>query len=136
MTPQRLAVLDYLKDNKKHPSAQKIFQEIKKKFPTVSFATIYNILKAFEEKGLIQGLNIDPERKRFDFNTTLHHHFFCLECGGVKDLDFDLDLSFKGREIGGFKISHFQVSFYGICPRCNTKGREVRNDGNSETSDL
>ena len=44
LTPQRLAILDYLKENREHPSAEMIFKSVREKFPTISFSTVYNTL--------------------------------------------------------------------------------------------
>jgi Fur family peroxide stress response transcriptional regulator len=126
LTPQRLAVLDYLEGNKNHPSAEDVYKFVKERFPTLSFATVYNILKTLEEKGLVQGLEIDPERRRFDPDLKLHHHFFCSSCKKVKDLMVELNLPLKGREAKGFKVSRVQVSFYGVCPECQSKERKGR----------
>jgi Fur family peroxide stress response transcriptional regulator len=50
MTPQRIAILDFLEGNTGHPSAEDIYKEIKKKHPTVSFATIYNTLETLKKR--------------------------------------------------------------------------------------
>ncbi|MBI5598388.1 MAG: transcriptional repressor, partial [Deltaproteobacteria bacterium] len=42
LTPQRLAILEYLEGNTSHPTAEDIYRAIKRKHPTVSFATVYN----------------------------------------------------------------------------------------------
>jgi Fur family peroxide stress response transcriptional regulator len=51
LTPQRLAILDFLQGNKKHPSAEDIYRSVHKKFPTMSLATVYSTLSALKEKG-------------------------------------------------------------------------------------
>ena len=66
LTPQRLAILNYLEGNKSHPSADEIYKAVLKKFPTMSFATVYNTLDALREKGYVIELTIDPAKKRFD----------------------------------------------------------------------
>lgn len=118
MTPQRIAALKYFEGNKSHPSAEVVFQALKKNFPTISFATVYNILETFKEKGLIQELNIDPTKKRFDPDTLSHHHFYCFSCGQVFDVDFNLRLPKNSEELNGFKIQKTQLNFYGLCPKC------------------
>ena len=55
LTPQRLAILGFLKGNKSHPSAEDIFKAVQKQFPTMSFATVYNTLEALKNKGNIIG---------------------------------------------------------------------------------
>ena len=65
LTPQRLAILDYLDGNTNHPSAEEIFGAVKTKFPTMSFATVYNTLEALRDRGKVLELTIDPSRKRY-----------------------------------------------------------------------
>ena len=77
LTPQRLAILEYLEGNKNHPSAEDIYKALKPRFPSMSFATVYNTLEILVKKGVIKELNIESSRKRFDPFTHPHHHFFC-----------------------------------------------------------
>ncbi len=41
ITPQRIAVLKILAESQEHPSAEAIYEKVKKDFPTTSLATIY-----------------------------------------------------------------------------------------------
>jgi Fur family peroxide stress response transcriptional regulator len=45
MTLQRLAVLEFLEGNTNHPSVEEIYRNLKKKYPTLSQATIYTSLQ-------------------------------------------------------------------------------------------
>src|SRR3970040_1018742 len=54
LTPQRLAILKFMEGNTSHPAAEDIYRHIKKEYPTVSFATVYNTLEALRDKGEIQ----------------------------------------------------------------------------------
>ncbi len=120
LTPQRLAVLQYLEGNKTHPSAEDIYRALKRRFPTISFATVYNILEALKEKGLVQELNIDPQKKRFDPDTSLHHHLICTECGKVVDLNIEYTPRITDKEAEGFMIKKVHMEFYGICQDCRS----------------
>lgn len=118
LTPQRLAILDFLEGNKMHPSADEIYEEVSKKFPTMSFATVYNTLEALNERGNIMELTIDPEKKRFDPNTEPHHHLICTRCKRIEDIHAHFDLSVPGVQKKGFDLTGNHVEFYGICPAC------------------
>lgn len=63
LMPQRIAILDYLDGNKKHPSAEDIYKAVSKKFPTMSFATVYNTLQTLRKRGCVLELTIDPDKK-------------------------------------------------------------------------
>jgi len=120
LTPQRLAVMDYLKGNKEHPSAENIYRAIKAKYPTISLATIYNTLEALKNHGIVQELQIDPRKKRYDSDTTSHNHLMCIECGRVEDIYEERALE-NVETIKRYKILKSSVSYYGICPECLKK---------------
>lgn len=118
LTPQRVAILEYLEGNKEHPSAEDIYREVSKKFPTMSFATVYNTLETLRQRGSILELTIDPDKKRFDPNTEPHHHLMCLKCKRVVDIHGDYKLDVPNGEMAGFEIIGNHIEFYGICPKC------------------
>ena len=74
MTPQRAAILKYLEGNTSHPSAEAIFDAVRKQYPMISFTTVYNTLQTLKDLDRVWELNIDDERKRYDPNVMLHHH--------------------------------------------------------------
>jgi len=119
LTPQRLAILDFLDGNKDHPSAEEIYREVSKRFPTMSFATVYNTLEALAERGNILELTIDAHKKRFDPNTELHHHLICTTCKRIEDVHTHFDLAVPGIYRNGFEVTGNHVEFYGICPACS-----------------
>ena len=82
LTPQRMAILDFLEGNTKHPTAHDIFREVKKTNPTVSFATVYNTVQSLGEIGELKELTIDPVRKHYDPDTRPHHHAICRTAMG------------------------------------------------------
>lgn len=122
LTPQRLAILDYLEDNKQHPSAEEIYAAISKKFPTMSFATVYNTLDALQQRGEVRELTIDAGKKRFDPDTSPHHHLICVKCRGISDIFTDYELPLSERERAGFEIIGSHIEFYGVCPKCKKQG--------------
>lgn len=123
LTPQRLAVLECLDGNAEHPSAEIIFDEIKKKFPTISFATVYKTLEALKAKGEILELTIDPGRRRYDPNTKAHHHIICLQCKKVNDVQGDLSIALQGEAACGYEVVGNHIEFYGYCPKCKESRR-------------
>ncbi len=118
LTPQRLAILNYLDGNKEHPSAEDIYKAVLKKFPTMSFATVYNTLQTLRERGGMLELTIDPDKKRFDSNTEPHHHLICLKCKRIVDIHGDYKLDVPNSDRGDFEIVGNHIEFYGICPKC------------------
>lgn len=117
-TPQRLAVLEFLKGNTSHPSAEEIYQQLKPKFPSLSLATIYNTLDVLVRASELQEITIDPKRRHFDPNPLPHSHFLCINCKRVYDLEIDIAGVKLPLEVGGFEVSGYSIHFYGTCSGC------------------
>ena len=118
LTPQRLAIVEYLERNESHPSASEIFKAVSEKYPMMSFATVYNTLEALREKGQLLELSIDSKKKRFDPNTKPHHHLICIQCKAITDVHSNFRLNLSEEEMCDYEIIGNHVDFYGICPKC------------------
>ena len=118
LTPQRIAVLEYLENNKEHPSAETVFSNVSKTFPTMSFATVYNTLAALRDRGYLLELTIDADKRRYDPNTTPHNHLICKVCKKIIDISMEYMLQVPEHLRGGFEITGNHIEFYGICPEC------------------
>ena len=120
LTPQRLAVYNYLINTTAHPSADTIYTDIHVQYPTMSLATVYKALKTLVEVGLIQEINVGEGNFRYDANSFPHPHLQCLKCGKVDDfLNFTLDdLNASAQMHTDYKIVSSKVYFYGYCKDC------------------
>jgi Fur family peroxide stress response transcriptional regulator len=124
LTPQRLAIINYLSGNRSHPSADEIYSAVSKRFPTMSLATVYNTLEALKRKAGLQELTIDPGKKRYDPDSTPHHHLMCVECKSLVDIFKKFKLNLDAGMTKGFEIKGNHIEFYGLCPKCKkTKAR-------------
>ncbi len=121
LTPQRLAILEYLENNRSHPSAEDIYNALKPRFPSMSFATVYNTLEILAKKGLVKEINVESTRKRFDAFTHPHHHFFCKNCRKVIDIENLKDNIQVPEEIKDCELTEYHIVFYGLCPECKKK---------------
>jgi Fur family peroxide stress response transcriptional regulator len=122
LTPQRLAILEYLDGNTSHPSAEDIYSSVKEKFPTMSFATVYNTLETLRKRGQILELTIDPDRKRYDPNIHPHNHLICLRCKTIVDVDLDFEILIPDEARKSFDVLGNHIEFYGICEKCKKGG--------------
>lgn len=120
LTPQRLAVYNYLINTTSHPSADVIYTDIHIQYPTMSLATVYKALKTLADVGLIQEINVGEGNFRYDGNSFPHPHLQCLGCGRVDDFkDFSLDnLNSMAKEHTDYQIISNKVYFYGYCSNC------------------
>ncbi|MBF0566682.1 MAG: transcriptional repressor [Nitrospirae bacterium] len=133
LTPQRMAILSFLDGNKEHPSAEEIYREVSKRFPHMSFATVYNNLEALKSRGAILELNIDPGRRRYDPETGYHHHLVCEKCKKIIDINANFDLNLTDDQKDGFLIHGNRIEFYGLCMECRSgNGDQMKSIGSIE----
>lgn len=122
-TPQRLAILEYLEGNTEHPSAEEIYEAVSKKNPSLSFATVYNTLNALVQAGALLEISLDPERRRYDPNTDLHHHAICMTCRKVMDIPATEAVNIPQHMAHAFTVVCSHVEFFGECAACQNKKR-------------
>jgi Fur family peroxide stress response transcriptional regulator len=121
-TPQRIAICRFVLHRRDHPTAQRVYGEVKKVHPTVSLATVYKTLQVLEELDLIQELNLPKSQARFDSYMKPHVNLVCLRCGNIMDLD-----DVTAREIvervattSKFAPTGQRLDIYGICQKCGS----------------
>jgi len=114
---QRLKILEYLMNNKNHPSVDTIFQALSGEIPTLSKTTVYNTLSLFSQKGIATSLTIVNNELRYDYMKDPHAHFQCTECHRVLDIPLD-DKMFLSDYIEEHRVEEIQVNFKGICSNC------------------
>ncbi|MCQ2283465.1 MAG: transcriptional repressor [Bacteroidales bacterium] len=124
-SPQRIAIMNYLLDNCNHPTVEAVYDALHTSMPTLSKTTVYNTLKLFEEKKVVQLLNIDERNVRLDATMEPHAHFQCMRCGKI----FDVSVKNGGKmaellrmnEMTGFEVQQTQIYYKGICPHCQSE---------------
>jgi Fur family peroxide stress response transcriptional regulator len=120
-TPQRLAVMKFLDNHPSHPSAEDIYDVVKKQFPTLSLATVYNTLEALRERGEIVEVGFDPAKKRFDTVAVSHHHLICIRCKKILDIPEKFSPVLTNKEKMGYQVIRSQLDFHGLCPQCQSR---------------
>jgi Fur family peroxide stress response transcriptional regulator len=124
-TPQRIAICRLAFHSRDHPTAQKIYDEVKKVHPTVSLATVYKTLQILTEHGLIQEIDFPEGRARFDSCVEPHINLVCLRCGNIQDAD-DLAAREMIERITAkkeFTWTGQRLDIYGICKTCHAKAK-------------
>jgi len=125
ITSQRIAIFSLLQEARNHPSAEDVYQEILKAYPTTSFTTVYKTLQILRDLGEIQELTLDKTRARYDPDVSEHIHTLCEHCGALADLhwsDFIMNnVRFYGSEKANFEVHRVQIYLIGICRKCRMK---------------
>jgi Fe2+ or Zn2+ uptake regulation protein len=109
----RVAVAQYILFTDEHPSADRVWARVRRRFPMISRATVYNTLNLFAEKGLVRELHLSPDSVVFDANTSAHHHFIDEETGRIYDIPWEKAAMRKLPEMEGFEIHDYQVVMRG-----------------------
>lgn len=130
ITSQQRIVLDFVKSVKIHPSAETIYEKVRKKLPQISLGTVYRNLAALKARNEILEIPL-KSTSRYDGDTSSHSHFICEECESITDLASICSDVLKCEKLGIQKlkignIKNYQLNFYGICSKCNlTKNKFV-----------
>ena len=123
LTPQRVAIIEYLMSKQSHPTADEIFDALSGKYSSMSKATVYSTLKLLVELGEIQKLSICKQGKaRYDHSSHLHHHLLCRKCGKIVNIETECPDTacpiIKSSEVQGCKVEEMQAYLYGLCSEC------------------
>ena len=123
ITPQRVAIYRELLQSEMHPSADALYQIVKREFPNISFDTVNRTLLTFAATGVANVVEIFGGAKRFDPNTTDHHHLHCIQCGKIVDFHHSgFDNLDDPKDIPeDFRILDKRIVLKGICKDCSSK---------------
>ena len=120
MTRQRAVILEVIRSDMCHHTAEEIFALSKERLPGISRATVYNNLKALEEEKIIRHINGEDGSARYDSSYIPHGHLFCTECGRI----FDFDIPNFSETLNSFSnavIDSYELRAKGICHSCKAK---------------
>jgi len=110
---QRVAVAQYALTTDEHPSADQVWARVRRSFPFISRATVYNTLNLFVEKGLLQALVIAEGRVVFDPKTDRHHHFLDEQTGSIHDVPWEALEVKHVQSLRGYDVRAYQVVLRG-----------------------
>ena len=124
VTPQRLAIYENILANKEHLTVDQIYQEVQKKFPTLSLTTVYHTLHLLTKIELLQELRCNNGISRYEPNKTPHINIICQNCGAISDYQsknvenflLQLKKELKTKLLG----NHFEIQI--ICEKCRKQG--------------
>lgn len=127
---QRDAIYDFLMTRKDHPTADFIYENVRKTFPNISLGTVYRNLNLLVELGQAQRFSTYDGYDHFDGNPAPHYHFVCNRCRCVLDLDTPTDdgLEALASSCFGGKIEGHTVLFNGLCPACMSSENPSENN--------
>ncbi len=128
LTTQRQIILEELGKVTSHPTANEVYDMVRKRLPRIGLGTVYRNLELMAESGIILKLEVGGTQKRFDATTDPHYHIRCSHCAKVDDIDIPVQHHIN--EIASaetnYKILGHHIEFTGICRQCSQKKEHVR----------
>src|SRR5258708_16072386 len=117
-TPQRYAVMAFVMEHNKDPTATEIFEAVNRVDLRSSRATTFNNLRDLVQAGLVREVAVEGRAARFDAKGMRHHHFICDRCGNVEDMEwYDVPRPASG-SLGKRILREYELIFRGLCTKC------------------
>ena len=120
-TPARLALMNLFEASSEPLDVQTMIDYLDRKDIKADPATVFRIVNLFKEKGLLQSIQLNEGKFRYELSSKPHHHHFvCEQCGAIQDIS---DFSIKKIEVDIQKKRHLTITshsleFFGICADC------------------
>jgi Fur family ferric uptake transcriptional regulator len=131
MTTQRRVILEELRKVDTHPTADRVYEMVRKRLPRISLATVYRNLEFLADRGLVQKHELGGSQRRFDGNPGNHYHLRCIRCGKLDDAPISPVSAMEDalREDTEYEIVGHRLEFLGICPTCRAAKSRLLNGG-------
>jgi Fur family ferric uptake transcriptional regulator len=124
MTKQRQIIIEELKKVTSHPTADQLYEMVRKRLPKISLSTVYRNLETLSGEGMVLKMDSAGTQKRFDGTVENHYHIRCSQCGRVDDVHMETipEIEEIARRRSNYQsVSHI-IDFTGICPDCYCRG--------------
>ena len=120
LTRQRREILKVLKSTTSHPTADWIYDQVRRVLPNISLGTVYRTLGVLRDQGMIMELDYGRSGSRFDGVSHSHYHIVCVRCGRMENLKVPIKgyLEEEISDISGYEVTEHCLEFRGICPLC------------------
>lgn len=124
VTPQRLLILETIREGEGHLDADEIHRLAKRKSPRLSLSTVYRTINLLKEAGVIEEVHLGEEHHHYELRDEKghHHHLICKGCGKVIEFDcpFDRELLDELSRQHGFQITRVHLDLLGYCAQCRS----------------
>jgi Fur family ferric uptake transcriptional regulator len=124
MSRQRRVILEALRETKRHPTAEDLHIEVRRRLPGIGLATVYRNLEVLSQHGLVRRIEPASETMRFDGDTRDHYHVRCTHCGKIEDLPiaWKPQLQQEAQMSSQYDLYDHSLVFSGVCPACKGQG--------------
>ncbi|MBP7736477.1 MAG: transcriptional repressor [Spirochaetes bacterium] len=117
---QRERICEFIRSRMDHPTAQHVYDALKKEMPSLSLGNVYRNISILVEEGRLTRREFGDGMEHYDAIPGLHYHFICDTCKTVTDFPMTVQdlITKKAREMTKSHISGHTIQFYGICDKC------------------
>ena len=123
LTTQRQIILEELGKVTCHPTANEVYDMVRKRLPRIGLGTVYRNLELLADSGVILKLEVGGTQKRFDATVDPHYHIRCSACGKVDDIDIPVQehINQAATAASSYKVLGHHIEFSGVCHSCLAK---------------
>ncbi|MCA8971600.1 MAG: transcriptional repressor [Planctomycetes bacterium] len=119
LTRQRRAILEVLTSSDRPLSPAEITERAAENVASISLVTVYRNLKTLCENGAIVAVELVGRPPRYEAaGLSHHHHFLCVDCDRVFDIQGCRLGSLRDMLPKGFEVQHHEVQLSGRCKDC------------------
>jgi len=121
LTTQRQIILEELGKVTSHPTANEVYDMVRRRLPRIGLGTVYRNLELMPDIGIILKLEVGGTQKRFDATVEPHYHIRCSSCGKVNDVHMAIQkqINEMAETASNYKILGHHIEFSGICENCS-----------------
>ena len=116
MTGQRRLIIKVLENSYDHPDVETLFERANKIDSKVSIATVYRTMKVLQSAGIVEKLEFNDGRSRFEDAVRTHHdHLIDLDTGKVIEF-VDEEIEHIQKKIAqklGYELIGHRLELYG-----------------------
>jgi Fur family ferric uptake transcriptional regulator len=125
LTTQRQIILEELGKVTSHPTANEVYDMVRKRLPRIGLGTVYRNLELMADSGIILKLEVGGTQKRFDATVAPHYHVRCTSCGKVDDIDMEVQSKINrlAEKASSYLILGHHIEFSGTCPECSGESK-------------
>ena len=116
MTKYEKKIYDIVNNSREHTTAEQVFEELKREYPGVSRATVYNNLNKLCDVRLVRRISGEGVADRFD-HIDRHDHLVCNECKKLMDINLE-DLTERIKKQLGMDFLSYDLRVIYTCPEC------------------
>ena len=117
--PQRIAILEILRESHGHVQPGDVYQRAAEKIPGINEATVYRTLDILVKEGLIHRSYLEGSQVAFELAQD-HHHLICRSCGSNTQIEHEVikKIYQQLEDTTGYQLDSSHLIIFGLCPVC------------------